>query len=95
MDGKGCALVGEPTYYNRFGFKNHPELIHEGIPQEVFVAKPLNPTTKHIAFQQLPSAASFDATNMLCDSDIASRQLAQATTPEYDASLAITTGSVL
>ena len=38
--GEGCALVGEPDYYKRFGFKNIPDLIHEGIPQEVFLALP-------------------------------------------------------
>jgi len=38
--GQGCALVGDPNYYQRFGFKNFPELIHEGIPQEVFLALP-------------------------------------------------------
>jgi putative acetyltransferase len=37
MGGQGCALVGDPNYYNRFGFKNIPDLIHEGIPQEVFL----------------------------------------------------------
>ena len=40
MGGQGCALVGDPNYYKRFGFKNHPELIHEGIPQEVFLVLP-------------------------------------------------------
>ncbi len=39
-DGKGCTLVGDPTYYKRFGFRNIPDLIHEGIPQEVFLALP-------------------------------------------------------
>jgi predicted N-acetyltransferase YhbS len=39
MESKGCALVGLPTYYDRFGSKNYPQLIHEGVPQEVFVAK--------------------------------------------------------
>ena len=29
MGGQGCALVGDPTYYKRFGFKNIPDLIHE------------------------------------------------------------------
>jgi putative acetyltransferase len=38
--GQGCALVGPPDYYKRFGFKNYPELIHEGIPQEVFLVLP-------------------------------------------------------
>ncbi len=42
MGGQGCALVGDPNYYKRFGFKNFPELVHEGIPQEVFVALPFN-----------------------------------------------------
>ena len=40
--GQGCALVGDPNYYIRFGFKNFPELVHEGIPQEVFLALPFN-----------------------------------------------------
>jgi putative acetyltransferase len=40
MGGEGCALVGDPNYYKRFGFKNFPELIHEGIPQEVFLVLP-------------------------------------------------------
>ena len=38
--GKGCALVGDPNYYKQFGFRNYPELVHEGIPQEVFLALP-------------------------------------------------------
>ena len=42
MSGKGCALVGDPNYYKRFGFKNYPELIHDGVPQEVFLALPFN-----------------------------------------------------
>ncbi len=42
VGGQGCALVGEPDYYKRFGFKNVPELVHEGIRQEVFVVLPFN-----------------------------------------------------
>ena len=42
MGGKGCALVGDPNYYKRYGFKNYPELIHDGVPQEVFLALPFN-----------------------------------------------------
>jgi putative acetyltransferase len=34
---RGCALVGDPAYYRRFGFTNDPDLIHDGIPQEVFL----------------------------------------------------------
>jgi putative acetyltransferase len=40
MGGQGCALVGDPKYYKRFGFKNYPELIHEGVPQDVFLVLP-------------------------------------------------------
>ena len=42
MGGQGCALVGDPNYYKRFGFKNIPDLIHEGIPQEVFLVLPFD-----------------------------------------------------
>jgi putative acetyltransferase len=42
MGGKGCALVGDPNYYKRFGFKNYPELVHDGVPQEVFLALPFD-----------------------------------------------------
>ncbi|SDP72843.1 GNAT family N-acetyltransferase [Desulforhopalus singaporensis] len=38
--GKGCVLVGDPAYYNRFGFINHRQLVYEGIPQEFFLALP-------------------------------------------------------
>ena len=37
---QGCALVGDPKYYHRFGFKNIPGLVHPGIPQEVFLVLP-------------------------------------------------------
>jgi putative acetyltransferase len=40
LDGRGCAVVGDPNYYERFGFRNIPELVHEGIPQEVFLVLP-------------------------------------------------------
>ncbi len=38
MNAQGCCLVGHPDYYRKFGFKNMPELMHEGVPQEVFFA---------------------------------------------------------
>lgn len=37
VGGHGCALVGDPDYYRRFGFRNVPELVHEGVPPEVFL----------------------------------------------------------
>ena len=39
---RGCVLVGDPAYYQRFGFKNLPTLIYEGIPQEYFLALPFD-----------------------------------------------------
>lgn len=59
MGSKGCAIVGLPSYYNRFGFKNHPQLIHKGTPQEVFTVKklagpmPVGAVEFHQAFRQL------------------------------------------
>ena len=39
-DAEGCILVGEPDYYERFGFKNPDGLEHEGVPQENLLALP-------------------------------------------------------
>jgi putative acetyltransferase len=38
LNAKGCCLVGHPDYYRRLGFKNVSGLVHEGVPQEVFLA---------------------------------------------------------
>ena len=38
MNAQGCCLVGHPDYYRKFGFKNIPGLVHEGVPQDVFFA---------------------------------------------------------
>jgi putative acetyltransferase len=38
MGARGCCLVGHPDYYRKFGFKNVPALVLEGVPQEVFFA---------------------------------------------------------
>src|SRR5512139_4011443 len=38
MKAQGCCLVGHPDYYQKFGFKNRPGLVLEGVPQEVFFA---------------------------------------------------------
>lgn len=39
---RGCALVGDPGYYARFGFRNHPALVHDGVPQVFFVVLPFD-----------------------------------------------------
>ena len=36
---KGCVLLGEPDYYNRFGFVADPRLILEGVPPEYFLVQ--------------------------------------------------------
>jgi len=38
LNAKGCCLVGHPDYYRKLGFKNVSGLVHEGVPQEVFLA---------------------------------------------------------
>jgi len=37
---KGCLLVGDPGYYERFGFRHLVELILEGVPAENFLGLP-------------------------------------------------------
>ena len=39
---RGCCLVGHPDYYRKFGFRNAPELVLEGVPQEFFFALPFD-----------------------------------------------------
>jgi putative acetyltransferase len=56
IGGRGCVLVGDPAYYPRFGFRNIPGLIYEGVPPEVFMALPFGqgvpqgPVVFHEAF---------------------------------------------
>jgi putative acetyltransferase len=38
LNAQGCCLVGHPDYYKKLGFKNISGLVHEGVPQEVFLA---------------------------------------------------------
>ena len=54
LGGRGCALVGDPNYYKRFGFRNLPELVHKGIPQEVFLVLPFTGKTPQgiVAFHE-------------------------------------------
>lgn len=52
----GCVLVGDPEYYNRFGFKAVPTLTYSGAPPEYFMglqlleAWPEGEVTYHPAF---------------------------------------------
>jgi putative acetyltransferase len=57
MNARGCCVVGHPDYYRKFGFKNVPGLVVEGVPQEVFFALsfdgriPQGTVTFHEAFK--------------------------------------------
>lgn len=35
MGAKGCALIGDPKYYKRFGFENDGKLSYANVPKEV------------------------------------------------------------
>jgi putative acetyltransferase len=41
MGGKGCVLVGDPRYYERFDFAPHPGLVYDDVPAEYFLARAL------------------------------------------------------
>lgn len=40
----GCALVGDPAYYSRFGFKPNSGLLLRGVPPEYFQVLPFGPS---------------------------------------------------
>ena len=40
MGAKGCVLVGDPGFYQRFGFTSIPGVTVEGVPQENVLALP-------------------------------------------------------
>ena len=42
MKAQGCCLVGNPEYYQQFGFRNVAGLALEGVPPEVFFALSFN-----------------------------------------------------
>lgn len=59
MGAKGCVLVGDPNYYERFGFRNRPELVYEGIPQEYFLALPFDsPAQGTVTFHEAFAATA-------------------------------------
>jgi putative acetyltransferase len=57
MNAQGCCLVAHPDYYKKFGFKNMPGLVLEGVPREFFFAlsfgrhTPQGTVTFHDAFK--------------------------------------------
>jgi putative acetyltransferase len=54
LGARGCVLVGDPLYYQRFGFRNIPDLVYEGIPQEYVLALPFaeNHSAGRVGFHQ-------------------------------------------
>lgn len=44
LGAKGCVLVGDPGYYERFGFRSIPDLVIDGVPQEYVLALQLEET---------------------------------------------------
>jgi putative acetyltransferase len=57
---QGCVLVGDPSYYKRFGFRNLPELSLAGVPPENFLGLPFGENIPHgpVTFHQAFSAKS-------------------------------------
>jgi putative acetyltransferase len=55
---QGCLLVGDPNYYERFGFRNLPELSLAGVPPENFLGLPFGENIPHgaVTFHQAFSA---------------------------------------
>jgi len=47
LGAEGCVLLGSPVYYERFGFKNIPDLVLEGVPQIYFLALPFGSREAH------------------------------------------------
>jgi len=52
LGAKGCVLVGDPGYYERFGFRSPPDLVIDGVPQEYVLALPFgeSKTSGTVAF---------------------------------------------
>ena len=54
LNAQGCCLLGHPDYYRKVGFENISGLVHEGVPQEVFLALSFDGHTPQgtVAFHQ-------------------------------------------
>jgi putative acetyltransferase len=59
---KGCVVLGDPSYYGRFGFAPHARLRLEGVPPQYFMAQsfgdgiPSGVVTYHDAFTRQHAA---------------------------------------
>ena len=54
LGAKGCILVGDPGYYERFGFRSLPDLIIDGVPPQYLLALPFEENKIHgtVAFHK-------------------------------------------
>jgi putative acetyltransferase len=59
LGAKGCVLVGDPGYYKRFGFRNLPDLVIDGVPPEYVLALPFgeNKTSGTVKFHEAFAAS--------------------------------------
>jgi len=77
IGGCGCVLVGPPNFYSMFCFANYPQLIHEGISQDMFLALPFTGNIPsgivkfHPAFMQLPEVEKEIVVDVIIDYVIA------------------------
>jgi len=73
IGGRGCVLVGPSNFFAMFGFANYPQLIHEDIPQELFLALPFTEDVPsgivrfHAAFMQLPEVEKDIVADVIID----------------------------
>jgi len=47
LGANGCVLVGDPGYYEQFGFKSLPDLVVDGVPLQYVLALPLEENATH------------------------------------------------
>lgn len=45
LNARGCVLVGDPRFYERFGFRSLPQVTHDGVPRELCLSLPFAPHT--------------------------------------------------
>ena len=60
LGAKGCVLVGDPGYYERFGFRSFPSMVVEGVPPQYVLALPFeeSETSGTVVFHEGFSANS-------------------------------------
>ncbi len=56
----GCVLLGDPSYYRRFGFQHDPRVTYRDVPAPYFQVLPFGPDQ---AAGQIEYDAAFDATS--------------------------------